>query len=260
MFADNTQQRVERTLFESLRQVIVAQGYIPDITNSTRYPMVNGNFTQVAQTNWETDLKTITTTLGWSLEIFGVSSVLEKGLKRTPRVVIVPKRIFPGDIGFAPGFGYENYGDINNPTDFNKFPVPDTSADMHFDIHLVSSSAEQNRFLNMLITTVFGLRKYLTFQDNSAERFFLKQFGYYEVSDTKEGEEENVYSYEIKDLYLFPDAPKVRIAAIKQITIDILDTVLMSSQIVNWNGDLDGGNANDLIDSYNVDGGHALNT
>lgn len=222
MFADNIQQRVERSIFENLRKTIVVQGYIPDITDTVRYPSVNGLFTIEAQKNWDIDLKTITVTKGWALEIFGVSSAFQKGLKRTPRVVIVPKRIMPGDVGFQPGFGYGDFGDPNNPGDFNKYPLPDTSANMHFDIHLISSSQEQSRFLNMLISTVLGIRKYLTFEDNANERFFIKHYNYYDVSDNNDGEEENVYSYEVQDLYLFPDSTPVRIKPIKQVTIEAI--------------------------------------
>jgi hypothetical protein len=217
----NTQQRVERSIFEVLRKEVVRQGYLPNIEDSVRYPAVDGKFTTIAQENWEADINVIVANKGWALEIFGTSSAFAKGLKRTPRVVIVPKRIMPGDIGMVPGFDYENYGDPNNPWDYNKFPLPDTSANMHFDIHLISSSQQQSRFLNMLISTMLGIRKYIPFEDNNKDYFFIKHYNYYDISDTNDGMEENVYSYEVQDLYLFPDADKVRIKPITEITTDI---------------------------------------
>lgn len=223
MFANNIQQRVERTLFERLRSLVVDQGYLPDITNNVRYPEdLNGRKTPTAQGNWDTDIDTIISTKKWALEIFGTSTAGAKGLKRVPRLVIISKRVLDGDIGLPPGFDYaKNEEDLDNVF-FEKRLYPDTSTNMHFDIHLITGNQEQNRFLNVLLGTVLGQRKYITFFDNVDERFFLKYHNYYEVSDSNDSIEESVYQYEVKDLYLFEDGVSIPIVPIKEINIIIL--------------------------------------
>jgi hypothetical protein len=223
MFPNNIQQRVERSLFEVIRKIVVGQGYIPDIADSTLFPIDgNGRFTKVAQTNWDNAIDNIVSTKGWAVEIFGASSAFSKGLKRSPRVVIVPKRIIPGEIGMPPGFFYENANDSSNPLDYNKTPYPEESSNMHFDIHLVSSSQEQSRFLNTLLSVSLGQKKYITFEDDTTERFFIKHYNYYDISDTNDGIEENVYSYEVQDLYLFGNMVNIRIKPILEIDTQII--------------------------------------
>ena len=220
MFPNNIQQRVERSIFEVLRKLIVGQGYLPDITDTVNFPIDdNGRFTQLAQTNWDTALKTIKTNLGWAVEIFGCSSAFAKGLKASPRVVIISKRIIPGDIGLPPGSVY-NYDQVAG--DYIKSDYPPESSNMHFDIHLISSTQEQSRFLNALLSVGLAHKKYLQFEDNADERFFIKHYNYYDVSDTSDGLEENVYSYEVQDLYLFAELNESRVKPITEINTDII--------------------------------------
>ena len=202
MFANNIQQRVERSLFETIRKVLVAQSVLPDIANAVRYPIIGENLTVTAQTNWNTDMAATIASNGWACEVFGASSAFAKGLKRVPRIVIVPKRIIPGEIGLPPGNLYTP-DNITTPTTYSSSPYPPESSNFHYDIHLVSSSQAQSRFLNMVLTTVFSMKKYIPFFDVPTDRFFIKLYNFYDVSDTNDGIEENVYSYEVQDLYLF---------------------------------------------------------
>lgn len=234
MFVNNIQERVERSLFEIMRKLIVAQGYLPDITNAGRYPTSSGNFTNIAQFNWEADIDTIIASKGWVVEIFGTSSLLEKGLKRIPRVVIVPKRILDGEIGVPPGSWYLKTED---GLTYKKSLYIDDPANLQYDIHLISSSQKQSRFLNLLLSTVIGSKRYIQFYDNVNERFFIKSYNYYEISDSRDGEEENVYSFEVRDIYLFEDPTPVDIKPISEITAEVIP-----GYMVDENGVITGDN------------------
>lgn len=202
MAINNIEERVERSIFERIRKNVVLEQYLPDISNGTRYPVnSNGALTEAGQNNWLTDCKAIKQAKGFCVDVLGASTTFSKGPKESPRIVIIPKRIIPGDIGFAPGHSYA----INplSPDNFIKLPNPQESANMHFDVHLVSTSVKQSRFLNAILQRTLGLKKYLPFYDLSTERFFIKYYNYYDVSDTNDSTEENVYSYEVQDLYLF---------------------------------------------------------
>lgn len=218
---DYIQQRVERSIFEVLRKAILAKGYIPDISNGTRYPTgVGGKMTQTAMDHWQTDLAAVIADKGWAVEIFGTSDSFAKGERRAPRIVIVPQRIMPGDIGFAPGLG--TISDPEHEGGYLNIAFPDTSANMHYDIHLVSSSQAQSRFMNFILSTVLGKRKYIYFEDDNTDNFFIRHYNYYNVSDTNDGIEENVYTYEVPDLYIFPDSVPIPIVPIIEIDTNII--------------------------------------
>lgn len=219
MFPNIIQQRVERSIFEVIRKNIVGQGLLPDITNSTLFPTSGGIFTPQAQTNWNNAVDQIRQSLQYCVEIFGTSSSFAKRLKAVPRVVIVTKRIIPGDIGLPPG---SSYSLDPNTQMYTKSEYPPESSNFHFDIHLLSGNQEQSRFLNMLLSVSLGTKKYIEFEDSPSERFFIKHYNYYDVSDNNDGIEENVYSYEVQDLYLFSGIGDTQISPIKQIETDII--------------------------------------
>ena len=222
---NNIEQRIEISLFEKIRKNILAAGYINNIADSTRYPSVNGEFTETAQNNWDADLQTITNTMGFSIEIFGASNNSAKGLKKVPRIVIIPKRIMPGDIGLAPGATYTpNYDSGNNLISYSKTDNPLEAANMHFDIHLISETIAQSRALNAILQISLGQKIYVNFYDDTTntQRFFIKQYNYYDVPDPKDAIEENVYSYEVQDLYLFDNSTTIAVSPIKQISTNII--------------------------------------
>lgn len=220
MALNNIQQRVERSIFEVLRKTLLLEGYIPDISNATRYPISGGSLTPTAQSNWDVDLKTIEATNGWAVEIFGSAASDSRGLKRVPRIVIVSKRIIPGEVGLGPGFTYNP--DPLNPGSFLKTLNPFEAANMHFDIHLVSMTSSQSRFLNAILSKALSLKKYIPFVDNPNERFFIKHYNYYDLPDPKDGIEENVYSYEVQDLYQFDDSTVIQVKPITEITTEFI--------------------------------------
>lgn len=221
----DTQKIVERSLFEAIRKLLVSEGYLPDIT---LFPN-----TQIGYGNFQSALEVIKNTKGFATEIFGHGSSQSKELKRVPRIAIVTRRVFPGDIG-----GLVDYEYINNPLDPNNLMkvLPDNqTADLQIDIHLVSNSAEQDRFLGAVLGATIGSKRYIPVYDDPTQKIFTRQYNYYDLPDTMEGIIEKVYSYEIKDLWLFGGRViQTSVPLIKEITIDT--TLLELESIVNSQG------------------------
>jgi len=145
-------------------------------------------------------LQTIFQSKGFTCGVYGSSTAFSKGEKTTCRIVIIPKRILDGEVGLPPG--RNTIPDPDHPGQFLSIINPLTSVNMHFDIHLVSNGQKQSRFLNAILQRAFGQMKYIPFYDKPGERLFIKYYNYYDVSDTNDSTEENVYSYEVQDLYL----------------------------------------------------------
>lgn len=211
----NIQERIERSIYEAIRLVMVEEGYIPDIANTILFPEDD----ETGQANWNAALQTIVGIKGFAIELFGHGSSQAKGTKKVPRIVVSVKRIFPGEIG-APVTGFI----INNPispSNFIKLTTTLETVNLQFDLHLVSNTAKQDRLLNAIIAKALGQKRNLTFYDVPTDRFFLKQYNYYELPDPMEGIEEKVYSYEVQDLFLFEENVGENIAAIQEINMEV---------------------------------------
>ena len=213
----NTVQRdIERSIFEAIRKALVTLGYTPDASTITN-PSV-----------YDSEQAAIKASKGFSVEPYGHSGPQAKGTKKVPRIAMQSRRIIPGELGNPPG-----YERSKNPLDPDNYVFKTTAAEtshIQIDIHLVSDTAEQDRTLNSIISSALGVKRYLTFYNSPKEYFFLEQYNYYDIPDTIEGILENVYSYEVKDLYLFDgDLITENAAKIKEIT---LETALSKSETI----------------------------
>lgn len=216
----NLQERVERSIFEAIRKVLVQEGYLPDITNAVRYPSVNGNFTAQAQANWEADLATVKVNKGFAIEIFGYSASDQRGTKKVPRIVIESMRSMPSEIG-APMDGIILEDPLQPDASYRQ-PLPYMASNLQFDIHLVGNSAKQVRVLQSVLAKALGTVKYIPYYDEvpPPELFFLRQYNYFDVPDQTEGIEEKVYSYEAPDLFDVQEEP-VALAKINEINVEV---------------------------------------
>lgn len=224
------QERLERSIFEAIRLVLVAEGYTPDITNNVAYPKIGSQFTQAAQTAWTAALEAINDTKGFSIELYGASSPDAKGTRKTPRIVIVPDRIMPSELG-APLDGVL----LDNPLDPDtkiRQALPYRASILSFDIHLVYQKAAELRVMQAILGKTIGTVKFIPWYDDNTDTFFVEQFNYYDEPDPLEGTDEKVYSYQAPDLYDV-QADGVTIAKINTIEIDT--TLLAPNSSVDAN-------------------------
>lgn len=210
MALNNIQERIERSIYEAIRLQLVAGGYWPDET------LVDYSNNTTA---WENAIKAITASKGSAIEPFGSSQSFSKKTKATPRIVIIPRRFMPGDIGnpVSPVI----VASEDNPGFYSEVVLPQLTVDLFLDINLVSSSAKQERILNAILHAALGTRRYLKFYDQADKKFFIKQYNYYDIPDPDQGIEEKVYCYQVCDLYLEPTQVNIPVVpTIKEITIE----------------------------------------
>lgn len=213
------QLRVERSVYEAIRLVLVSEGYIPDLNNNTTYPKDgNGNLTVIGQQHWDTDLKVIQTAKGFAIDIFSNSSSKSKGIKKVPRITIEPSIVTDGDLGLP--VGTTTFKNPLDPNSFVKTINPLESTHLNLEIHLISDTAAQERILNAVLAKVLGIKKYIVLYDSPDERFFIRRANFSQVPDPIEGVSEKVYTYEIQDLYLFSEE-NTPISLMSQFTLEI---------------------------------------
>lgn len=212
---NNVQERVERSLFEAIREKLVNHGYLPEVSAYSADQVGNDDYIAAKKaivTNTDA-------TKPDSIDVFGHGSELSKGIEATPRIVCVTRRIMPGDIGKK--IDHEYWLDPLDPDSVIKTIPPYKSTNLHIDIEVVSRTARQDRIMNAILAeAIGGAMGYVNVYDTTTkEKFFIRQFNFYDVPDTENGIIKKVYSYEIPDLYLTDGMTQANYPLIEQITV-----------------------------------------
>lgn len=188
---NNTQELVEKSFYEALRLVAVAEGYLADDTILSQ--------DHTGRLAWETQMKSIANTMGFAVEIFGVGSSQSKETKKVPRIVLISHRITEGEIGNV--YSRTNFAD-NNPSLSMQGFEPIETFHLHMNVQLVSNSAKQDRVLTGIMRKALGQKKYLPLFQSSPELFLIVQTSYFDILDSMEGLIDKIYNYEVPDLFL----------------------------------------------------------
>lgn len=208
----NTQELIERSLFERIRKELVDKAYLPNIVS------YDDNAAGWAQ--YGVDLNTIVSTRDFAIEVFSTGTNEAKGDKKVPRIVLESGSFLPGNLGGDPKPYFEDQG-----SNYKGLVTPPQTADYYIDICLISNSIVQNRILNSILALAIPRRGYIPWytneDENETKSFFARYLNYYKKNDTKSGIIEHVYSYEIPDAWESEDIEKLSsVAKISEITLN----------------------------------------
>ena len=191
VYLSNIWEIVDRSVYEKIRLLLVAAGYLPDIANTTLYPD-----TDIGVAAYNAAMASIKVSKGFAVEIFGQGSSLHKYEKKVPRIVYNARRIFPGDIGGNPENQYTKPGAV-----FELHAVPPTSSSVQFEISLVYETAKQERLLNSVIQATLKSRSYIKYYNDASSSFMVENVSYRDNPDTAFGICEKILTYMAKDLW-----------------------------------------------------------
>lgn len=224
------QRTIQRSIFEAIRLVLVGEGYLPDIET---FNLADPN----SRKAYEDQIGTIASgAKKFAIELFNHSSNQFKGLKNTPRIAINPRRVIPGDIGFNV-YEASYTRNTSNPDTFTKTNLPFDASNLQLEINLVSSTSEQAIVLNAVLQKALGVRKFINLH-GTQETFLIRQYDYFEATDSPEGVMEDIYSYQVDDLVLNEEVISTSIASIKEITLET--TLLELKTLVDKSGNIIG--------------------
>lgn len=216
---NNVQERIERSILEAIRLTLVAHGYLPDITTFAN--------TAIGEASRKAALADIQ---GGGIEVFGHGSSLSKGIEAVPRIVLITRRIMPGDIGKSVQNTYRV--DPLDPDNVVQFEPPYESSNLHIDIEVVSNKAAHDRILHAILAeSIGGTMGFIKVYDSNNERFFIRQFNFYDLPDTENGIEKKVYSYDIPDIYLTETMVSANVPLIQELTTQLY--ILKSQAKIN---------------------------
>lgn len=208
------EERVERSIFEAIRQELVDKGLVPDITTYN---------TATDMLVFEADLKALalTNTFGFVCEVFNVSGYQANGTKKVPRLVIDSQMFLPSELG---GDSTRFY--IPSNSGFDATIRPPRAADYFFNIHIVANTTKQLRVLQSLLAIALPRRGYIKFYTEPsltpAGNLFLENLSFIDHPQTEEGIMEKIYRYVIKDVWETPDITLPDpVAAINEIAANI---------------------------------------
>jgi hypothetical protein len=212
---EDIEERIERSLYEALREELVDKGYCPDISLPA-YPE-----TPAGQLQWETDLKAIKDgPLGFAIELFSTAGYQDRNTKKIPRIVINVQDFFPGALG-----GDQTNYYTKGTTDYTKEKRPPQSVNYYVNVHLLANTIKQLRILHALMALSLPRRGYIKFytelEPTFAGNIFIQNITSIEHPQTEEGILEKIYRFEIQDVYETNPLDLGTVAQISEINVDI---------------------------------------
>ena len=209
------EEYLERTVFHAVRQEIVDKGYLPNILSGA-YPQ-----TPTGQNQWVTDVAVIAHgSKKFAIEIFNSASPEARGTKKAPRIVIDSQGFIPGELGGDSSRFY--YFDTINNVYYGKVRPPQTS-NYQFNVRLIALTIQQIRVMNAIIALSLPRKGYIPLWNTSPEqRIFTRYLGNVQVIAEQEGIIEQVYKYEIPDVWEIEDiVVSSNIVPLAQITLHL---------------------------------------
>jgi len=200
----DVQELIERSIYEKIRLALVSEGLTPDIvTNNT-------------DTLYNAALQAIETSKGFSVELFGSSSVESKGERKYARVVLDWVLFTEGDIGTTPEVVYTKQEDGS----FSKTVNHISSYEGLLAVAVVCNNIQEVRAINSILRENLPSKSYVPYYTGSGN-FLILQESSVKVSQTNDPLQEWVYTYLIPDIFFGLDIAKTgEVTEITSITIE----------------------------------------
>lgn len=190
------QEIIERSFFEAVRILLVADGHMPDITNLTLYPNTESGYDAYIAA-----MENIASTRGYAVEVFGASNPQDKGVKSLPRISFETSSFLPGDIGLD-----TTPFPVLNPTSnkYDLYRYDSRSYDLFLDCIVSTKTQAQLRVLMDVVHRAIPLMGNLVYYNNPVETpdesFFVQLGAFQPEVSPRDGVLEYSYRYEIPDI------------------------------------------------------------
>lgn len=202
----NSQEIIERSVYQALLDVAVALGYTLD---PEKYLPASDEM----EKKFHSDVKG----LKKFIALYGTGNAEAKGSKITPRIVVNARGFYPGAIGMPKqliekaGIGYMAY------------EQPYETIDQQIDVHLVAGNQEDLRLLHQIMFWALPQRGYIKPYTEKKPLFsgniFIEVTNFYDSPNNTLGILEKVYQYAIQDCLLETNTPGIEITPIKSIEV-----------------------------------------
>lgn len=229
MAISNLQERIERSLFEAIRLVLVAEGFIPDITNTGLYG--SEPYTQSNMTAWKNSLTAIINAKGFTIGLYQNSQT--KGMKEVPRIVILTRRVLMGEVSLPQDS--VTLPDPSSLTQYIAYNSSTESSTFFLGIHLISNTEKQDRVLGGILQKALGKMRYIKFVDDNEDSFLIERTSDFDLPDPTDTLLERVYTYKVSDLFDIADAQTNPVSPLKQVLLGVtaVDSMQLMDALLN---------------------------
>jgi hypothetical protein len=199
---------VDKSIFEAIHSVGVAEGYIVDRA-------VVDLEDEVA---WAAAEQVIITEKGYVVDLEGASNSHEKGKRTNPSITYDSKNLLNGNIGNAQTPRYEDNGagGLNSVKD-----IPQTS-DYLFYIHVNGKNSADFRTIKAIVSTALAHNTFIPVYNDPGTKFLIVRYGYQDNPDHLKGSLEGIFMYKAMDiLESLPTTIATNIVPINEIDVEL---------------------------------------
>jgi len=213
------QEIIERSIFEAIRLLLVADGHTPDITNTSIFPNTPEGYRAYLAT-----LKHIRDTRGYAIEVFGTSNPDDKGTKDLPRITLQTSAFLPGEVGIDTT-PFPTWNPETNKYDL--YSYDSRTYDLFIDCNVSAKTQAQLRVLMDVVHRALPLMGYLPFYNDPVgipnDTFFMQATAFQPLVSPVDGVLEYNYRYEVPDVVWreLTKEPTPAIAPINEITLNL---------------------------------------
>lgn len=200
---------LERSIYEYIRLALVESELTPDITEFENTPL--------GYTQYLAALASIKTSKGFAVELFNHSTILDKGLKQVPRIVLSFTSFTPGEWGGDPG----KYIKRNQDGKYQAFRDDILSVQLFFTCYVLSKTTSQERSLWNILNQMLPPFSFVPYYTDSTQTFFVEFISTADLSDNSVGIFEKSLYFKVPDI-LLNEAREIAglIPDIREITIN----------------------------------------
>jgi len=201
-------EEVERSIYESIRLVAVAEGLTPDVLNYTN--------DETSYNLYKQALTTIKAQKGFAVEVFNNSQPEQKGMIETSRISIAHGGTMMGDIGLPVQKDWDNTG-----TSSTMVLGTTMTNEYNYQVYLTARNLKEFRIIQGILLTALPSRSWIDFIVGPDRFLNIMTAGYPSPSELR-GVKEFTYSYSIPDLLITPYVNGPVVTNMDQLDVDLL--------------------------------------
>lgn len=213
----NTQELVERTIYERIRTELVDKGYLPDITLTTGQPavLVYPN-TTAGKLAFEVAIKAIAdSNKKFAIELFNNINSKHEGSKKAPRIVISSDSFLGGELGGDSTRIFRTVGQT-----FSAYRQPPQTVNYYFNVRIVANNVVEERIATAILSLALPKKGYIPLYNDSNYNLFCRNLNSADISNEEVGLIEKYFAYEVPDLWDMEDElVEANIAKLTEITL-----------------------------------------
>lgn len=218
----NSQEVIERSVYDSLLKTAMALGYTIDPNDYLPISPEN-------QRRFDEDIKE----LQLYIQIFGTGNNQAKGRKLTPRIVVNARGFFPGNVGLPRQLIDKGVGE-----GFTVHEEPYVSFDQFIDIHLVADNQEHMRLLHQVLFYSIPQKGYIKPYTSPQFKFtgniFIQLLNFQDANDLRDGIMEKIYQFEVQDTLISERVSQEDISPIRDIVAVMEDYNEVKKGIIHF--------------------------